>query len=172
MVIWFIGLSGAGKTVIGKKLSEKLREMGRPVVFVDGDIFRSIMGNDLGHTIEDRKRNADRICKFCQYFEKEGVDVVFAVLSLFHESQEWNRKYLSNYFEVYLDVSIETVKRRDSKGLYKKALRGEIKNVVGFDIQFKPPLSPDMVIDNNEDKKELSTIVDLVLSQLKTKGLI
>ena len=98
MVIWLIGLSGAGKTAIGKELSKRLKKMNHPVVFMDGDIFREIMGNDLGHTIEDRKKNADRICRFCECLNQQGIDIVFAILSIFHESRQWNRKNITGYF--------------------------------------------------------------------------
>lgn len=172
MVVWLIGLSGAGKTTIGKELRDKLSQMKRPVVFFDGDIFREIMGNDLGHSLQDRKRNADRICRFCQYLESQGSDVVFAVLSLFHESQEWNRKHLDHYFEVYLNVSLDTVIRRDAKGLYKKAEAGEIKNIVGFDIEFIPPKFPDLVINNDNNRRDYKSIVDTIIKSLKEKQFI
>ncbi|HLF18609.1 MAG TPA: adenylyl-sulfate kinase [Candidatus Omnitrophota bacterium] len=172
MVIWIIGLSGAGKTTIGRKLRDRLAAMGRPVVFFDGDIFRNIMGDDLGHTIEERKKNAQRICRFCQYLEKQGIDVVFALLSLFPESQEWNRKNLSQYFEVYLDVSMDTVMKRDPKGLYKKALAGEITHVVGVDINFEPPLHPDLVVNNDDERVDHGGIVDAIMEGLEEKKLI
>jgi adenylylsulfate kinase len=169
MVIWLIGLSGAGKTAIGKALVKKLREVGRPVVFMDGDIFRDIMGNDLGHSIDDRKKNADRVCRFCKYVDKEGFDIVFAILSIFQESQEWNRENIIKYFEVYIDVSIDTLRDRDPKGLYKKVFDGEIKNVVGVDIPFNPPPNADMVIDNNEFTDNFEEIVNRIINRLKTK---
>lgn len=172
MVVWIIGLSGSGKTVIGKQLTRKIREIGRPAVFMDGDIFRDIMGNDLGHSIDDRKRNADRICKFCDYFDKQGIDVIFAILSIFHESQEWNRENIKDYFEIYLEVSTDTVKRRDSKGLYNKALRGEINNVVGIDILFKPPKNPDLIINNDNDDGNFDSIVQKILNAMKSAEII
>tara|TARA_B100000315_G_scaffold73585_1_gene67204 strand:+ start:181 stop:699 length:519 start_codon:yes stop_codon:yes gene_type:complete len=169
MVIWLIGLSGAGKTVIGKALAGSLRKMGRPVVFIDGDIFREIMGNDLGHSIEDRKKNADRICRFCKYMDQEGIDVVCSILSIFHESQGWNRKNINYYFEIYLDISLDTLRKRDPKGLYKKVFDGEINNVVGVDIPFNPPPNADMVIDNNEFTDNFEEIVNQIINRLKTK---
>ena len=172
MVIWLIGLSGAGKTAIGKALAKKLKENGRPVVFMDGDIFREIMGNDLGHSIEDRRVNADRVCRYCKYLDKEGVDIVFAILSVFHESQEWNRENIHNYFEIYINISIETLRLRDPKGIYKKVFDGEIKNVVGVDIPFSPPPNADLIIDNNQHTDSLEEIVNLIINNLKIKKFI
>ena len=170
MVIWLIGLSGAGKTVVGEAVTLRLRNLNRSVVFMDGDIWRSITGNDLGYSLEDRKKNAKRICSLCQYLETQGVDVVFSVLSLFHEFQNWNRKHLKKYYEVYLRVSLTTIKERDSKGLYQKIESGKIKDVVGIDIPFVEPCQPNIIIDNN--KQSIDVIADVIINDLKAKTLI
>jgi len=172
MVIWFIGLSGSGKTTIGRELTNEMKRIGRPAIFIDGDIFRSIMGNDVGHTIEDRKLNADRICRFCKYFDEQGIDVVFAVLSIFHESQDWNRENIDQYYEIFIDVSIETVIRRDPKGLYKRAQSQENSNVVGLDIEFHPPKKPSLVLKNDDDTDDLKPIVHKIIDGLRSKGLL
>jgi len=149
MVIWLIGMSGAGKTAIGKELYKLIKSKKNNVVFIDGDIIREILGNDVGHTIEDRKINAGRVCRICKYLDSQGIDVVCGILSIFPESQDWNRKNIENYFEVYVKVPFEELVRRDSKDLYKNALNGKIKDVVGVDIDFPEPLSPNLVIENN-----------------------
>ncbi|NTV29641.1 MAG: adenylyl-sulfate kinase [Candidatus Omnitrophica bacterium] len=172
MVIWLIGLSGAGKSVVGRALTDRLRSMGRPAVFFDGDIMRELMGNDLGHSMDDRFRNAERICRLCKHLDAEGVDVVFAVLSIFHSSQDWNRQNYSRYFEIFLDVSMETVVRRDSKGLYRKALAGVVKQVVGVDIPFPRPKNPDLVIDNNDEDGNFAAIVERICQGLRDKKYI
>lgn len=172
MVIWLIGLSGSGKTTIGRELTKRLKSVGRPAIFMDGDIFRSIMGDDVGHTIEDRKINADRICRFCHYLDKEGLDVVFAVLSLFHEAQDWIRNNVNEYFEIFFDVSMDTVCRRDPKGLYKKALAGELKNMVGVDIPFPPPKNPDMIIKNDEDLDDFDPKISLIFDSLPMRSFL
>lgn len=152
MVVWLIGMSGAGKTVVGKEVCRQLREKYDNIVFCDGDIFRNILGDDLGHDMKDRKRNADRVNRFCKYLSNEGVHVVFAILSVFPESRQWNRDNVDNYFEVYLKVSLDTLIKRDAKGFYAKALNGELKNVVGVDIPFPEPEFPDLIICNEGDK--------------------
>jgi cytidine diphosphoramidate kinase len=148
MVVWLIGLAGAGKTTIGRALYSRLRETKPNVVFLDGDDFRAIMGNDLGHTLEDRHANAWRICRLCAYLDRQGIDVVCAILSLFQDTRDWNREHYSQYVEVYVDVPLTVLKARDQKQLYSRAAAGEITNVAGVDLPFAAPESPDVVLDN------------------------
>ena len=169
MVIWIIGLAGAGKTTIGHQVYQRLRVTKPNIVFLDGDHVRSIMGNDLGYTIEDRRTNAWRICHLCQYLDQQGIDVVCAILSLFHETQEWNRRYFSQYFEVYIEVSMKVLQVRDQKGLYSKALVGQIENVVGIDIPFNPPLRPNLVIDNGQPDVSAEHHVAQIVAAVKEK---
>lgn len=149
MVMWIIGLSGAGKTTLAKAVVEEVRKRGKKVVLIDGDVIREVFGNDLGHSLADRRKNADRISRLCQFLSHEGIHVVCAVLSLFHESQIWNRENIVNYYQVFIDVPFDELVRRDSKKLYSRALKGEIENVAGVDIEFKPPSGSDRVIRND-----------------------
>ena len=149
MVIWLIGLAGAGKTTIGQELYALLRARRPNVVFLDGDHVRTIMGNDLGHTMEDRMANAWRVCRLCKYLDDQGIDVVCAILSIFPETQKWNRENYARYFEVYIEVPMDELVARDQKGLYSGALSGQIQDVVGFDIPFQPPQA-DLVVSNGE----------------------
>lgn len=167
MVIWLIGMSASGKTTIGKKLFEKLKYANEKWVFLDGDMFRNILGEDLGHSIEDRKRNAYRISRFCEYLSSQGINVLACVLSIFHENQKYNKKNIKDYKEGYIDVSFENLVKRDNKELYIKAQKGEINNVVGVDIEFKPPFSPDMTIDNNIDNPDYESIVEDIIKTFK-----
>jgi len=166
MVIWLIGMSGAGKTVIGKDLYNKLKKEYSNLVFLDGDDFRTIFGNDVGYTIEDRKKNADRFYRMCKYLDKNGINVIVSILSIFPELRELNRKNYSAYFEVYIEVAFDVLIRRDSKGLYNKALKGEIKNVVGVDIKFPVPEFPDLIINNNDDIS-IDAISDQILDKIE-----
>ena len=150
MVIWVIGLAGAGKSTIGAEVYRLLRARKPNVVFLDGDHVRAIMGGDLGHTLDDRRRNADRICRLCQFLDAQEIDVVCSILSIFPESRAWNRAHLSRYFEVYLDVPMAVLERRDQKGLYSAARAGRARNVVGFDIPFEPPSTPDLILYNGD----------------------
>ena len=154
MVIWIIGLSGSGKTTLLDKVYEDVHLKVNNLVKIDGDIIREVFANDLGHTIEHRKRNAKRISKLSQFLEKQNIIVVCSILSVFEADREWNRSNLKNYKEIYIKTPQENLVDRDSKGLYKKHIKGEINNVVGFDITFEEPKNSDLVIHNNESKEE------------------
>lgn len=163
MIIWIIGLSSSGKTTIGKKLFSRLKDNKEKWVFLDGDDFRRMMGEDLGHTVEDRRRNAVRMTNLCKFLDSYGISAVVCILSLFHDNQRSNRDTFSEYLEVYIDVKMEKLVQRDNKDMYKKALEGKIKNVVGVDIPFIPPASPDIVIDNNDDNPDFDSIADRII---------
>ena len=166
MVIWLIGMSGAGKTVIGKEVCELLKAKKSNVIFLDGDIIREIMGNDLGHSIDDRRKNAGRICRLCQYLDSQGIDVVCAVLSIFPESQRWNRDNIPHYFEVYLHVPFSVLLERDAKGIYRRALSGEITNVAGVDIGFREPANPDLIIENDAPVESFTGIATRIIDAI------
>jgi len=162
MVIWIIGQSGVGKTTIGKLLTDKLKFSYSNTLFIDGDIFRSIMGNDLGHTIEDRYKNAKRIENFCVYMDSQNIDVVFALLSIFPDVQKSIRRKVKNYYQIYLKASEHTLKSRDTKGVYKNN-----KNIVGFDIEFPEPYQSDLIIENNlEDDLSPEQIASIILTKM------
>ena len=132
-VFWITGLSGAGKTTLGWELTTRLRAAGRPVTFLDGDALRSVIAEDLGHSKDDRRQSAMRNARLCRLLAEQGGDVVCATISLFHEVQRWNREHISGYREIYLRVPIKELQRRDSKGIYGRARRGDAPDVVGLD---------------------------------------
>lgn len=164
MVIWIIGLSGSGKTTLATQVVQRIRAENGKVVLLDGDLIRALFGNDVDHTIDGRRRNAERLSFLTKYLSDQGIDVVAAVLSIFPEWREWNRKNVENYNEVYMKASMETLLRRDIKNLYAKAMRGEIPNVVGVDIPFPEPETPELVLDNNVDRSDLHDFINQVMS--------
>jgi cytidine diphosphoramidate kinase len=166
MVIWLIGMSCSGKTTLGRKLFNKLSSSQEKWVFLDGDTFRNILGEDLGHSLEDRYKNAYRVSRFCEYLNSQDINVLACILSIFHDNQRYNRENIPDYKEIYLDVTFENLLKRDNKGLYKKALQGETKNVVGVDIEFIPPYEPDIFIDNNSDHPCYDSIIQNILESL------
>jgi adenylylsulfate kinase len=166
MIIWIIGLSSAGKTTVGRPLYEKIKVERNDVLFLDGDHMRQVWGDDLGHSRDDRYENGWRYCRLSKMLDDQGLHAVCCILSLFEEHRIWNRENLSSYFEVYLDVPMETLKQRDEKDLYARAEAGEIENVVGVDIPFEEPESPDLVIKNDETAPGPEMLADHILSEL------
>jgi len=164
MVIWIIGLSGSGKTTLAGQVVKRIRQLNGKVVLLDGDLIRTLFGNDVDHTIEGRRRNAERLSVLSKFLADQGIHVVAAVLSIFPEWRRWNRENISNYTEVYIKASMQTLLRRDIKNLYARAARGEIVDVVGVDIPFPEPENPDMVIENDSDRIEFKEFIDKIMS--------
>jgi cytidine diphosphoramidate kinase len=170
MVIWIIGLSGTGKTTLATQVVEQIRQMNHKVVLLDGDLIRDLFGNDVDHTIEGRRRNANRLSVITKFLADQNIHVVAAVLSIFPEWRRWNRENIADYSEVYLKASMQTLLRRDVKDLYAKALKGEIIDVVGVDIPFPEPESPDLVIENDVDLLDFKKLTDRIMSLETVQG--
>ena len=151
MVVWLIGMSGAGKTTIGRALHRQWKAVDPATVLVDGDEMRRIFAQDQhpsDYSVEGRRRNGERLYELCGWLDGEGINVVCCILSLFPDMQARNREVFSDYFEVFVDVSLETLIQRDTKGIYRPAIEGRTEHVVGVDIEFPRPPAPDLVIDN------------------------
>src|SRR5580693_914229 len=162
-VFWITGLSGAGKTTLGRELWSRLRAAGRPAIFLDGDALRAGIAEDLGHSASDRRRSAMRNARLCRLLAQQGADVVCATISLFHEVQRWNRENIPGYREIYLRVPLNELQRRDSKGIYAGAQRGDTRDVVGLDVAAETPEAPDLVLDNY-GQLDVATAVDRILA--------
>lgn len=167
MIIWLTGLSGAGKTTIGKLLYDKIKAQHSNTVFLDGDILREVWCDQLGHDIEGRRKNAERISQLCAMLDRQGIHAVTCILSIFPDWREWNRKTFSNYYEVFIDTPMEEVIKRDSKGLYKKALAGEITNVVGVDIPMPDVKTWDMRISAPEVLLPPEKVTEKIYAEIK-----
>ena len=164
MVIWIIGLSGTGKTTLASQVVERIRQLNGKVVLLDGDLIRTMFRNDVDHTIEGRRRNAERLSVLSKFLADQSIHVVAAVLSIFPEWRRWNRENIHDYSEVYIKTSMQTLLRRDVKNLYARAARGEIVNVVGVDIPFPEPENPELVIENDLDRVEFEELTDRIMS--------
>ena len=147
-LLWITGLSGAGKTTIGEEVYKMLKKKKSNTVFLDGDIVREVLGNDLGHHLKDRKKNAIRISKMCEFLTNQNINVVCSTMSLFKEVHKLNREIISQYYEIFIDVNMDELVKRDSKDLYAKVKKGEIQNVIGIDLPYDRPENPFMTIDN------------------------
>jgi adenylylsulfate kinase-like enzyme len=133
----------------------QVRRVQRNVILIDGDIVREAFGDDLGHTIEDRLINARRICQIGKLLDDQGIHVVCAILSLFPETREWNRKNLKSYYEVFIDTSMKDLIQRDTKDIYRRFNAGEIRDVAGMDIEFPAPNNADLIINNTNSVESL-----------------
>jgi glutamine kinase len=147
-VYWITGLSGAGKTTVGQELWRRLRAAGRSAVFLDGDALREVIAEDLGHSTDNRRKSAMRNARLCRMLSSQGQDVVCPTISMFHEVQRWNRQNIPGYREIYLQVPLEELQRRDAKGIYAAAHRGDLRDVVGLDVPAELPEAPDLTLDN------------------------
>jgi adenylylsulfate kinase len=150
-VIWITGLSGAGKTTLASAVVSRLRADGRPVVQLDGDELRDVLGavasNVQNHGREARLALAMKYSHLCRLIASQGITVVIATISLFREIHQWNRQNLPGYFEVYLRVPIDELRRRDPKGIYRRFDTGELSDVAGFDLFIDEPQNPDLLVD-------------------------
>ena len=166
MVIWILGLSGSGKSLLGSKLKDELRENYGEFLILDGDVIRNIFDNDLGFSIKERNINASRISKLAFFLSQNKVNVIVSVLSLFPEWLKWNRENIKEYYEIFMDVPISTLRARNNKNIYFKNGK-ENKNVVGVDIDFIKPIKPDLKISNDFDENSLKKNLTLIKNLLK-----
>jgi adenylyl-sulfate kinase len=168
--IWFTGLSGAGKSTISEILARRLREAGAKVEVLDGDVVRTHLSKGLGFSKEDRDTNIRRIGFVCELLSRNGVIAIAAAISPYREIRDEIRAKIPNFVEVYVKCPLEVLIERDVKGLYKKALNGEIPQFTGISDPYEPPLNPEVVIDSSVETPEQSA--QKVWDKLEEMGLI
>lgn len=150
-VFWITGLSGSGKTTISERLVTLIKKINQPTVLLDGDVLREITGNQFGYNREDRLKAAMFYSRLCHTLAEQGINVICATISLFHEIHEYNRKKIKNYIEVFVDVPIETIQQRDPKKIYAAGKKQGNSNIVGIDINAELPIKPDIRITNHQE---------------------
>jgi adenylylsulfate kinase len=155
--LWFTGLSGAGKSTLARKIEGMLLERGMKVEVLDGDIIRTNFSKGLGYSKEDRDINIRRIGFVCHLLSRNDVVAIAAAIAPYDEIRKENRKLIGDYFEVYCKCSLEELKRRDVKGLYAKALKGEIKNFTGVSDPYEEPLDAEVVVQTDAESEDEST---------------
>ena len=168
MVIWLVGLSGSGKTTIGREIYKLWKPLAPNTVMVDGDDIRKIFGHDKGpnkYSVEGRRKNAERIVEICHWLDRQEINVVCCILCIFDDIMTNNKKIYSKYYQVYLDAPINLLKHRDPKGLYKRAEEGKEKNVVGLDLPFTKPTLSDIGIVINEDSPEPIVLAEMIMKK-------
>lgn len=151
LVLWITGLSGAGKTTVAGLVRDALVERGERPVLLDGDVLRHIFSHlaPHGHGLADRLRLAKSYASLCQELAGQGQTVICATMSMFHEVRAWNRAHTPHYVEIYLQVPLAELERRDTKSIYARARAGQLRDVIGVDIPVEEPEAPDLVIDNH-----------------------
>jgi adenylylsulfate kinase len=155
--LWFTGLSGAGKTTVSRIVEGALRERGDKVEVLDGDVVRQNLSKGLGFSKEDRDTNIRRIAFVADLLSRNGVAVLTAAISPYREIRDEARELMGERFiEVYVKASVEECARRDAKGLYEKAFKGEIKEFTGVSDPYEEPLSPEIVLDTENETPEES----------------
>lgn len=158
-VVWLTGLPGSGKTTIAKNVAEKLREKGYRVEVIDGDWARKTISLGAGFTRDERRIHLHRVAWVARLLARNGVIVLCSFVSPYRDVRRMIREIIEEdapFVEVYVKASLEEVMRRDPKGLYKRALKGEIKHMTGIDDPYEPPENPDLVLDTEVESVEES----------------
>ncbi|MFT5194124.1 MAG: bifunctional enzyme CysN/CysC, partial [Candidatus Promineifilaceae bacterium] len=171
-VLWFTGLSGSGKSTIAKALERKLYEMNVQTMFLDGDNLRHGLNGDLGFSAEDRAENVRRVSEVAALGFTHGNIVLASFISPYARDRDFARSIVpeGRFFEIFAKCDLEVLKRRDPKGLYEKALKGEIKNFTGISAPYEAPENPELIIETDVDSPE--TLVNNLIQMLIDKGVI
>lgn len=168
--LWFTGLSGSGKTTLAHEVEGVLLERGLKVEVLDGDVVRQNLSKGLGFSKEDRDTNIRRIGFVCNLLTRNDVIAIAAAISPYRDIRNENRNLIGKYVEVYCKCPIEVLIERDPKGLYKKALRGEIKGFTGIDDPYEPPDDAEIVCET--DKESVEESVSKIIKTLEILGYV
>jgi adenylyl-sulfate kinase len=156
--IWFTGLSCSGKTTLSKLVASDLRKRGlKRIEILDGDVIRTNLSKGLGFSREDRDTNIRRIGFICKLLSRNGVIAIAAAISPFRQARDLNRSEIGDFVEVYCKCPLEICIQRDVKGLYKRALSGEISNYTGIDDAYEEPLHPEIIVETDKEAPQESS---------------
>ena len=171
-VVWFTGLSGSGKSTIANILEQKLHTIGKRTYLLDGDNVRHGLNKDLGFTDTDRVENIRRVAEVSKLMVDAGLITLVSFISPFKSERQMARNLLSSdeFFEIFVNTSLEECEKRDPKGLYKKARAGELKNFTGIDSSYEEPENPDLILNTSSGNAEKLT--DQIIKFLKDKNKI
>ncbi|MGC8544330.1 adenylyl-sulfate kinase [Athalassotoga sp.] len=170
-VLWFTGLSGSGKTTLSLEVEKRLKNIGIPYVQrLDGDIVRKELTKDLGFSKADRDENIRRVGFVAKLLSDNGIPTLCAFISPYKDVRNEVRQKCSNFIEIFVYCPLKTLIERDPKGLYKKALDGEIKGFTGIDDPYEPPENPEITIDTSVES--VDDEVGKIISYITKKGFI
>lgn len=162
ILYWITGLSGAGKTTIGNRLYYEMKKTRDNVVLLDGDILKAIVDETVGYSDEERRKRAMKYARICKMLTDQNIHVICCTVAMYHEVREWNRKNNKRYVEVFLDVPIDILRKRDQKGLYSALNEGKIRNVSGMDLKVEFPQNPDVKIVNDGSKTVQEVVKEIM----------
>jgi adenylyl-sulfate kinase len=168
--VWFTGMSGAGKSTVSLLLEERLRSLGARVEVLDGDVVRTRLSKGLGFSKEDRDENIRRIGFVCNLLSRNGVIAIAAAISPYRAIRDEVRGSIENFVEVYMECPLDVLVKRDVKGLYKKALAGEIAQFTGITDPYEPPERAEVVLQSSEETPEES--LERIWATLENLGLV
>ncbi|MCL4333105.1 MAG: adenylyl-sulfate kinase [Candidatus Thermoplasmatota archaeon] len=169
-VLWFTGPPAAGKTTLAERIRASLLNNGRRVEILDGDEIRKGLSRDLGFSKEDREKHNERVIFVAKLLARNGVVTLVPLISPYREVRTKARNEIQNFIEVYVRCPLEILIKRDPKGLYRKALAGEITNLTGLQDPYEEPLSPEITINTNEQTVDES--VNTIIEYLKARGFV
>ena len=167
-VIWLTGPSGAGKTTLANALAKRFEELGYSVEVLDGDGIRSKLYPDLGFSKEEREMHNRVVVEMAKLLAKNGVITIVSVIAPYREWREYARREIEKFVEVYLRCPVEVRIQRDPKGLYAKALRGEIKGLTGLDGEYEEPENPELILDT--DRMCIEEEVEAIVKKVRELG--
>lgn len=170
VTIWFTGLSGAGKSTLAEALAPELRALGKRVELLDGDAVRTHLSKGLGFSREDRDTNVRRIGYVAHLLARNGVYVITAAISPYRETRQWCRETIQDFVEVYVSTPLEACAARDVKGLYKRAMAGEIPAFTGVSDPYEPPESPELTLDTSAGGLTPEAGAAAVIERLRAAG--
>lgn len=170
VTVWFTGLSGAGKSTLADALEKKLKAQGLKVERLDGDVVRQSLTKDLGFSKEDRDKNIERVTFVAKLLTRNGVLSLVSFISPYRSMRDYARKEVRNFVEVYVKCPLEVCANRDVKGLYAKAMKGEIPNFTGVSDPYEEPLNPEITVETHT--KPLEECVDYIITRLRELGYV
>ena len=170
VTLWFTGLPCSGKSTIANAVAEELRQMGLKAERLDADVIRKHLWKELGYSKEDRDENIRRAAFLAKLLTKNGIIVLTSFISPYRELRDYARQEIGDFVEIYVRCPVEVCIQRDTRGMYKKALSGEIPNFTGVSDPYEEPLNPELVIES--DKEPLEESVTKVITRIKELGYV
>ena len=158
ILFWITGLSGSGKTTLGKTIHKDITKLYGPTIMISGDNLRKIFKLN-GHKKEERLKLSNSYCQFAKYLTNQKINIIFAVVGMFHEPRNWNKRHIKNYLEIYIKSNLKKIIKLNKKKIYHKK---NIKNIIGIDIKPEFPKKPDITIINLFKKPTKKIAVDII----------